>query len=293
MRQLLDAFWRAAAYCLHPQVIGLSLLPLVLSAAVLAGLAWLFWVPAIDAVRATLESWQLLNAALTWVEGTLGASFRSVLAPLVVVALAVPLTVALCLLLVATLMTPAMVSLVAQRRFPALERKQGAGLLRSILWSLVCTAMALFALLITLPLWLIPPVALLLPPLIWGWLTYRVMAFDVLAEHASGPERRQLMQRHRGSLLAIGVITGYLGAAPSLLWAFSALTLVAAPILVPLSVWLYTLIFAFSALWFTHYGLAALAALRIEEATRAAPVPVPQGEVIDLLPPAPGPAPLA
>ncbi|WP_395702349.1 EI24 domain-containing protein [Aquabacterium sp.] len=292
MRQLLDAFWRAAAYCLHPQVIGLSLLPLVLSAALLAGLAWLFWVPAIDAVRATLEGWQLLSAALAWVEGTLGASFRSVLAPLIVVALAVPLTVALCLLLVAVLMTPAMVSLVAQRRFPALERKKGAGLLRGILWSLLCTAVAMLALLITLPLWLVPPVALLLPPLIWGWLTYRVMAFDVLSDHASGPERRQLMQRHRGPLLAIGVITGYLGAAPSLLWAFSALTLVAAPILVPLSVWLYTLIFAFSALWFTHYGLAALAALRVEEAARLAQAPAVAGDVIDLLPPAPGPAPL-
>ena len=30
MRLLLDAFWRAAAYCLHPQVIALSLLPLVI-----------------------------------------------------------------------------------------------------------------------------------------------------------------------------------------------------------------------------------------------------------------------
>ena len=29
-RELLDSFWRAAAYCLHPRVIALSLLPLAL-----------------------------------------------------------------------------------------------------------------------------------------------------------------------------------------------------------------------------------------------------------------------
>lgn len=44
---------------------------------------------------------------------------------------------------------------------------------------------------LTLPLWLIPPLALLLPPLILGWLTYRVMAHDVLAEHADAAERRR------------------------------------------------------------------------------------------------------
>lgn len=32
MSRIADAFWRAAAYCLHPRVIGLSLLPLIVSA---------------------------------------------------------------------------------------------------------------------------------------------------------------------------------------------------------------------------------------------------------------------
>jgi len=35
-------------------------------------------------------------------------------------------------------------------------------------------------------------------------------------------------------------------------------------------VWLYTLVFAFAALWFAHFALAALQHLR-----RAAPVPTP------------------
>ena len=286
MKQLLDAFWRAAAYCLHPKVIGLSLLPLLIGVALALGLGFLYWEAALTGVRATLESWLLVDAALRWVETLLGASFRSVLAPFIVVGLAAPLIVVLSVLLVAWLMTPAIVTLVVQRRFPLLERKRGAGLITSVLLSLGCTLLALLALVISLPLWFIPPLVLIVPPLIWGWLNYRVMSFDVLAGHASVDERRTLMRQHRLPLLGIGVVSGYLGAAPSLLWAASALTLVFAPLLVVVSVWLYTLVFAFSALWFAHYGLAALAALRAAaqaeaDAALARSAAVP-GEIIEL-----------
>jgi hypothetical protein len=123
---------------------------------------------------------------------------------------------------------------------------------------------------LSLPLWLIPPLILILPPLIWGWLTYRVMAFDVLSEHASTEERREVFRRHRGWLLGIGVLTGYLGAAPSLLWVSGALFAAAFVILVPLAIWIYTLVFAFSSLWFAHYCLSALEKLRAQ-----APPPAP------------------
>jgi hypothetical protein len=262
MKLLLDSFWRAAAYCLHPKVIGLSLLPLLIGVALALGLGWFYWETAVAAVRATLENWLLVDSALKWVESMVGSSFRTVLAPLIVVALAAPVIVVLSVLLVAWLMTPAIVGLVAARRFPALERKRGAGLLVSVGWSLVCTVVALVALVLSIPLWFIPPLVLVVPPLIWGWLNYRVLSFDVLAEHASTDERRQLMQQQRMPLLGIGVISGFLGAAPSLIWAARALTLVFAPVLVVISVWLNTLVFGFSALWFTHFALAALAQLR-------------------------------
>jgi hypothetical protein len=35
-----------------------------------------------------------------------------------------------------------------------------------------------------------------------------------------------------------------------------------APLLVPLAIWIYTLVFAFASLWFAHYALAALQRLR-------------------------------
>ena len=67
------------------------------------------------------------------------------------------------------------------------------------------------------------------------------------------------------SLLAIGVLSGYLGAAPSLIWASGAMFIAMAPILVPLAIWIYTLVFVFSSLWFAHYCLAALYDLRREQ----------------------------
>lgn len=117
-----------------------------------------------------------------------------------------------------------------------------------------------------MPLWLVPPLVLVLPPLIWGWLTYRVMSFDVLAAHATRDERQTLVRRHRATLLAMGVISGFLGTAPGVVWASGALFAAAFVILVPLAIWIYTLVFAFSSLWFAHYCLDALQAMRASEA---------------------------
>ena len=53
-----------------------------------------------------------------------------------------------------------------------------------------------------------------------------------------------------------------------ILGAIGAAALIFAPLLVLVSIWLYTLVFAFAALWFAHFALAALQRLR---QARAAP----------------------
>lgn len=262
MNALVDAFGRAAAYCLLPRLIVWSLAPLVLAGGGLFVLGWFWWEGAVDGVRAAIEQWELMAALMRWLDSLGGQALHALIAPLIVVALAVPGVVVLTLLLVAWLMTPAVVGVVARRRFPALERRHGGGWWQGLAWSLCCTVAALAALVLSIPLWFVPPLVLVLPPLIWGWLTYRVFAFDVLAAHASADERRLLLRRHRWPLLGMGVVTGYLGAAPGLLWAASAATLIFAPLLVVASVWLYTLVFVFAAAWFAHYLLAALQQLR-------------------------------
>ena len=273
MKLAVDAFWRAALYCLHPRVIALSILPLVIMAVITLGLGYFFWDDALTTVRANLETFELVNSMMAWLERFGLSGLRVVLAPVIVLFLAIPVIVIAALLFVAWMMTPAMVSLVAERRFANLERKQGGSMLASVAWSLASTLVAIIALAVSIPLWLIPPLILILPPLIWGWLTYRVMAFDALAQHASRDERREIFKAHRGSLLGIGILSGYLGAAPSVLWASGALFIAMAPILVPVAIWIYTLVFAFSSLWFSHYTLAALADLRKRQSAAGAPQP--------------------
>ncbi|HEX6362563.1 MAG TPA: EI24 domain-containing protein [Albitalea sp.] len=278
MTPLFDAFWRAAAYCLHPRVVFLSLAPLLLMALIALALGWFFWEPALDAVNAAIASWDFMTAFVEWLDRIGFSSLRSAIAPLVVVFLSTPVIVVLALLFVATMMTPAIVTLVAQRRFPDLRLEKGGSFVGGAMAALGATAVALLALAVSIPLWFIPPLVLIVPPLIWGWLAYKVMTYDVLAEHASREERQALVRRHRPSLFAIGVVSGYLGAAPSIVWASGVMFVVLWPVLLPLAIWIYTLVFAFSALWFAHFALQALQALRAERM------------VIDLPPAEPAPA---
>ena len=84
MQGLPDAFWRAVAYCLHPRVIALSLLPLVISGVLVFAFMFFFWEGAIAGVRATLESWLLIDSLLRWLDSFGLQSFRSALAAIVV-----------------------------------------------------------------------------------------------------------------------------------------------------------------------------------------------------------------
>ena len=269
MRLLLDSFWRSVAYCLHPRVIVLSLLPLGLMVALAAVFGYFYWDAAVAWTRAALDAWPLLAGFWAWIGHFFSGDVTAMLAPMVVVFAATPLIVVVSLLVVAGVMAPALTRLVAERRFAALEQKKGASFFGSMARSIGLTVLALLALVVSMPLWLIPPLVLILPPLIWGWLTYRVMSFDALAEHASPEERDTLLRTHRLPLLGIGVLCGYLGAAPSIVWASGLLFAAAFFVLAPLAIWIYTLVFAFSALWFSHYCLDALAQLRAQRAAAA------------------------
>jgi len=273
MNLFLDSFWRALVYCVRPRVIALSFVPLLLMGGLSVAAVYYFWDPAVRSMQAWLAEWALLESLLRWLDSVGMEHLRTVVAPLLVLMLMLPAVVVLSLLAVSWLMTPALVTLVAERRFAGLQRQPGGVFWRSVMVGLGSSLLALVALLLSMPLWLIPPLVLVLPPLIWGWLNYRVMIHDTLAPYASADERRELMRRHRIWLLLIGVASGYLGAAPGMVWAIGALAIVFAPLLVPLAIWIYTFVFAFSSLWFAHFCLAALVALRAQPGNAAPDTP--------------------
>jgi len=275
------AFWRATATCLHPRVLLWSLLPLGLVAAAVGLLGWAYWETAIDGIRNIMDSWSLSETVYQWLHSVGMPQLRAVVAPMVVVALAVPVVLLLTLLLVAALAAPAVVRLVAAQRYPDLQALHGASWWQGLGWSLACTLAAMLALGLSVPLWLVPPLVMVLPPLIWGWLTCRVLAFDVLSHHASAGERRQVLRGRRWSLLAMGILCGYLGALPSLIWAAGSMALVLAPVLALAAVWLYCVVFVFAACWFAHFCLGELQRIRLGAASS---LPPPLAELATALP---------
>jgi hypothetical protein len=264
MRLFLDSFWRALAYCLMPRVMLLSLLPLVMLLAVTMSLGYFYWQPTQDWVRDMLASWQMLQSMMDWLQARGAGGLQSVMVQLVIIFAITPALVIASLLAVSLMMSPALVHLVVERRFQHLSRKQGGTMVSSLVWTLGSTLAAMLAMMISLPLWVVPPLMFVVPPLIWGWLSYRVMVYDALLAHASREERLTIGRRHRGWLLLMGVLTGYMGALPSMVWASGAFFAAAFVLLVPLAIWIYALVFAFTSLWFTHYSLAALESLRAE-----------------------------
>ncbi|CAJ0801373.1 hypothetical protein LMG18090_04133 [Ralstonia mannitolilytica] len=277
MNDLIRSFGRALLSQLHPRMLFLTVLPFIVALVVWGGVLYFGWDAMNGMARGAVESWAFMG----WIKSGLSAigmtGLWSAVAPLLVITLLVPVIVVSILVFVSVTSVPSVMRFLG-RSYPQLERRKGGSIAGSVLHALLCTAVFILVAILTLPLWLIPPFFALIPPLLWGWLTYRLMTYDALADHASADERRAIMQRYRLPLLGIGIAVGMLGSAPTLLWVSSVVTIVLFPIIAIAVIWLYVLIFIFSALWFGHFCLRALARLRAE----APPARMVEASVIDV-----------
>jgi hypothetical protein len=276
MNGLFDSFVRAVGTAFHPRMLMLTVIPFAVAAVEWLAIFWFGWEYAVSAVAAMLGRWSLASHLYSLFSSIGLASAHAVVAPFVVVVLAIPLMVVSVLVLIAAVAMPVVLRHLTRGRFAALEKRRGGSWFGSLFHSLGVTLVCLVLTVVTIPLWLIPPFFALLPPLLWGWLSYRVMSYDALAEHASVDERRALVHRHRWSLFAMGICTGLLGSVPTFVLASSMVVIVLFPVIAMAAVWLYIFIFVFSALWFGHYCLHALQQLRnaaepplrVDDATR-------------------------
>lgn len=253
------SFGLALIGLLHPRIIWLTFRPFILIS-LLWGLIFFFiWERSI-----ALMSELITNSFITsWLADLMTAAgweeLRAVVAPLLFVGLMIPLITISLLIFVAFTSVPAVVRhLSKQKNYSTLYEAKGGGLLGSIGYAFISILMCLLLLLMTLPFWWIPPMVAIIPPLLWGWLTMRLMTYDVLAQHASEEERISLITKHKWSLLAMGVISGLMGAVPTFFWATSAFALVFFPVVSFFALWIYSMVFIFSALWFAHFLLEAL-----------------------------------
>jgi uncharacterized protein involved in cysteine biosynthesis len=99
-----------------------------------------------------------------------------------------------------------MVDYVASRSYPQLERRRGGGIAGTGWNGLVALAGMIGLAILSLPLWLLPPLWPIIPLLILGWVNQRLLRYDALAEHADAEEMRRLFRERRGSLYLLGLM---------------------------------------------------------------------------------------
>ena len=278
--QVFKSFGMALVGTMHPRMLWLSFRPFLIVSVLWGCLIWLTWTPALE----TLSIFLTTSVFTSWIqEGLVWAGFenaRAWIAPLFFVMLIIPLITISLLVFIAFSTVPSIVKIASrQSQFQDLECKKGGGFFGSLIYSLWSALICLALVMLTLPVWWVPPLVAVLPPLLWGWLTMRLMSYDVLAKHASSEERDLLLQKYRWPLLCMGIASGMLAAVPTFFWATSALALVLFPIVSFIALWIYSLIFVFAALWFSYFLLDALKELREEELDQALTV---QSRVVDM-----------
>jgi Etoposide-induced protein 2.4 (EI24) len=279
-QQVFKSFGLAMVGTMHPKMLWLSLRPFLIVSILWGCLIWLTWTPALEVLGNFLTN----SIFTSWIQdGLIWAGFenaRAWIAPLFFVMLLIPLISISLLVFIAFTTVPAIVQKVSrQAAYQHLDRKKGGGLIGSFIYTIWSALICLVLVMLTLPVWWIPPLVAVLPPLLWGWLTMRLMSYDVLAQHASPEERDILLQKYRWPLLSMGIISGMLGAVPTFFWATSALALVLFPIVSFVALWVYSMIFVFAALWFAHFLLEALKDLREEELSKSLSI---EAKVIDM-----------
>ena len=236
MARVIQALSGAARSMVHPIIIAVMVVPMGIALILWIFVGWLAWETWNEALQTYTTAWIPESWTARWDLAWLGF----VLALMAAVIVLAPLVIVTSLLLAALFAMPVLLKHVAGRSFPDLERKRG-GTLGGSVWNAVA-AMGTFLLLwvLTLPLWLLGPLALMVPLLLSANLNQRLFRYDALSEHASAEEMRHVFEQARGRLFLLGLITG-------LMYFIPPINLVA-PV--------------FSALAFIHLCLSELQSLR-------------------------------
>jgi hypothetical protein len=246
VRSIAHSLFLAFADALHPRMLWLMLWPVLVALAIWGAVALVFWGQFVLWLADLLLAWlQYGRFFLHWD----AADVARIAAKIVTLLALAPLVQLTTLFILGVFGMPAMVEHVAERRYPSLEKRRGGGWVGSLWNSLLALAGLVALALISLPLWVFPPLWPLIPAAITGWVNQRVLRYDALAEHADAAEMRSIFRARRGALVGLGMLLALL--------AYIPLVGVAAPVLFGLA--------------FIHYLLGELQALR------AAPV---EGEVV-------------
>lgn len=237
MQEISQALARAASAMMRPRMLWLMVWPLALSLLIWIVLATLFGAQVFNWVEAYLAQSSIYKSVTgTWPLSALATG----LLWLLMILLAIPLVLVTATLIVGLVAMPMVVRHVADRDFAHLERRRGGTFVGSLGNTLVSLLGLIALAIVSLPLWLIPPLWPVIPIVLLGFFNQRVFRYDALADHADAAEIHAIIKGDRRWLWSLGMILGLIGYIP-----FAGLF---APV--------------YSALAFTYYCLGRLATMR-------------------------------
>jgi CysZ protein len=206
MEAVFKALARGVGSLVHPVILLILLVPMVVAVAAWLGVAWVYW----DTWSSAIQSLVVDHTAYSWTARWDLTEAAGVLAVAVLVILLTPAIIITALLIAAVFAVPVLVSHVARRDYPQLERRRGGTVLGSAWNAFVAIGLFLVLWVVTIPLWLLGPIAAVLPLLLSAYLNQRLFRYDALSEHASREEMQRIFAEARGKLFLLGLITGVL-----------------------------------------------------------------------------------
>jgi hypothetical protein len=195
----------------HPRMLWLMVWPMLVALSVWGTVALVLWARLALWIAGILQQWA--EPALGWVPFDLGTA-ATIIANLMLLLLFVPLVYLTALFILGVFGMDEMVDHVAARSFPGLERRRGGGTAGSVWNGIVALAGMLGLFVVSLPLWLIPPLGPMVLLAILSWGNQRLLRYDALAEHADAAEMARIFRERRGSLYALGFLLAFFAYVP-------------------------------------------------------------------------------
>lgn len=207
MNDVLRSLGRAFASLAAPRILWLMVWPLLVSVVGWA-IAGYFVAPGLVA---GLEAWAASGSLPAWIPA---AAITGVVGWVLVGVAYLALVVVTTGIILGAFSMPFVVSHVAAKNYPGLERKRGGTIAGSIANGLAAFAIFAALAIVTLPLWVFPVLWPFLLVSLFAVLNTRVFRYDALSEHASAGEMRTLAARDRAGFYTLGAITAALGLVP-------------------------------------------------------------------------------
>lgn len=221
-----QAFKRALVSQLHPKMLAALFLPFIIAGLGVIVLLWGVWTPLTNYMNAHASDWDFVNTVDQWMLAAGLFSLKVYLTPILAAALLLPMAGILGIVIAAVFVMPIVLRHIGTRNYSDVMR-QGKHATAVGAWNALWVGLIfVVGWVLTMPLWLIPPLAVLLPIFWWAYAFNRMLRVDALVEHATGPERRLLWRRHNGKYWLIGLLVGLLNLFPPawlILPVFSAL----------------------------------------------------------------------